>query len=44
MWQKRDIHTGYWRGNLKEKCNFEDLGIDGKIISQLFERSKMEMR
>jgi hypothetical protein len=44
MWQKRDIHTGYWRGNLKEKDHFEDLGIDGKIISQFSERNKMEMR
>jgi hypothetical protein len=44
VWQKKDIHTGYWRGNLKEKDQFEDLDIDRKIILQLSERNKMEMR
>jgi len=30
---RREIHTEFWRGNLKERDNSEDLGIrvEGKI-------------
>jgi hypothetical protein len=28
----RDVHTGFWWGNLRERQNFEDLGVDGKRI------------
>jgi hypothetical protein len=26
------VHTGFWWENPRERHNFEDLGIDGKII------------
>jgi hypothetical protein len=35
MWHVRgrgEVHTGFWWGNLNEKDNLEDPGIDGRII------------
>jgi len=29
-----EVHTEFWWGNLRERNNFEDLGIDGKLILQ----------
>jgi hypothetical protein len=26
------MHTGFWRGNLKERGHLEDTGLDGRII------------
>jgi len=26
------MYIGFWLGNLKERENFEDLGLDGRII------------
>jgi len=26
------VHTGFWWGTLRERDNFEDPGIDGRII------------
>jgi hypothetical protein len=28
----REAYTGFWWGNLRERDNFEDLGVDGRII------------
>jgi hypothetical protein len=28
----REIHTGFWCENVKERYHLEDLGIDGRII------------
>jgi len=25
------MDTGFWWGNLKEKCHFEDPGLDGRM-------------
>jgi hypothetical protein len=27
-----EMHTGFWWGNLRERDNLEELGIDGRII------------
>jgi hypothetical protein len=27
-----ELRTKLWKGNQNKRCNFEDLGIDGKII------------
>ena len=26
------MYTGFWCGNMRERDNLEDLGVDGKII------------
>ena len=26
------MHTGFWLGNLRERCHLEDPGVDGKLI------------
>jgi hypothetical protein len=32
VWGRRDVHTGFWWGDLREGGNLEDLGINGRII------------
>jgi len=29
---RRVVHTGFWRGNLRERDLLDDSGIDGRII------------
>ena len=29
---RREMHTWFWLGNLKERNHLEDLGIDGSTI------------
>ena len=34
MWHilgAREVHAGFWLGNLRERIYFEDLGINGKV-------------
>jgi len=26
------MHTGFWWGNLRERCHLEELGVDRKIV------------
>jgi hypothetical protein len=32
VWEIRAVHTGFWWGDMRERDNLEDLGIDGRII------------
>jgi hypothetical protein len=32
QWERRDMHTGFWREDPKERDHLEDLGVDGRII------------
>jgi hypothetical protein len=32
VWGKREMHTGFWWGNLREGDHFGDPGIDGRIM------------
>jgi hypothetical protein len=29
---RREIHTGFWWGSVKERDRLEDLGVDGRVI------------
>jgi hypothetical protein len=31
-WGNKEMHIGFWLGNLKEEDYLENLGVDGKII------------
>jgi hypothetical protein len=32
VWGKRKMHIEFWRGNLGERHNLEDLGVDVRIM------------
>jgi hypothetical protein len=32
IWGRNEMHTGFWWVNLKERDNFQDLGVDGSMI------------
>jgi hypothetical protein len=32
VWETGKVHTGSWLGELNERDNLEDLGVDEKII------------
>ena len=42
MGGRREVHVGFWWGNLRERDHLEDPGIDGRIILRwiLKERDK----
>jgi len=33
--RRREVHTGFWWGNLKERDHSEDVSIDGNVILKL---------
>ena len=32
VWGKRDMHTGFWWGESRERGHLEDLCVDGNVI------------
>jgi hypothetical protein len=32
MWGRREIHTGFWWGNEKERGLSEELGVNGRRV------------
>jgi hypothetical protein len=39
VWERGETHTGFWRGNIKEKDLLGDLGVDGRIMLKfIFEK------
>jgi hypothetical protein len=32
VWRKREVHTGFWWGGLREDDHLGDPGVDGRII------------
>jgi len=38
MWnvrESREVHTGFWWGDLRERDNLEAIGVDGRVILKL---------
>jgi len=31
-WERGEVQTGFWSGGLRERDDFEHLGIDGRMI------------
>jgi len=40
-WGIGEVYTGFWWGNLREIDNFEELGVEGRIILNGSSRSRM---
>ena len=38
-WGGGEMHTGFWWGDLREVDHLEDLGVDGRIITNSMEQS-----
>jgi hypothetical protein len=32
VWEKREVHTGFWWGDLRKGGHLGDRGVDGRII------------
>jgi hypothetical protein len=39
--EKREVHAGFWRGDLREGGHLRDPSVDGSIILKGFSRSGM---
>jgi hypothetical protein len=35
IWQREEVHAGFWWGNRKEKDYLEDLGLGVRILLKL---------
>ena len=41
VWEKEEVHTGFWWKNLRERDRLEDQGVDGRIILRRISGSGM---
>jgi hypothetical protein len=32
---RRELHTGFWWGNIRQRDRFEDLNVNGRILLKL---------
>jgi hypothetical protein len=42
VWVKRDVHTGFWWGDLMEREHREDVGMHGMILKCIFKKWDVE--
>jgi len=40
IWGRGKVNTGFWWGNLRERDQLEDKGVDGRIILRWFFRKR----
>jgi hypothetical protein len=40
LWRKGEVHTGLWKGDLRERDQLEYAGVDGRIILKWFLKKK----
>jgi hypothetical protein len=38
VWGRKEVHAGFWWGNLRERDHLEDTGVDGRIILKIFRK------
>jgi hypothetical protein len=41
VWGRGEVRAGFWCGNLRERNQLEDQGIDGRIILKLIFKKGM---
>ena len=37
-WEEREVHIGFWWGNLRDKDHLEDLGVERIVLTWIFEK------
>ena len=38
MYERGEVHAGFWWGNLRERDHFKDSGVDGRIMKWQFKK------
>jgi hypothetical protein len=38
VWGKREVHTGFWWGEMREGDHLRDPGVDGRILKWFFKK------